>query len=289
MCGNEIQQASPISLSGDGVASGQSGDSQQSPIQENPSNVLVETESGPVDGEHHSPVSCLICGGKTLLAPIHKVWSEPGYRFWKCEDCGSETSDRRYTPADYDCDNRDDYFVECLGSWEACLNELNTNVWLFSKSRPLQGLSFLDVGYCDGAMMSRMSREGCFVFGFDVFAHKSEKIAKRIGVPLSCLVHGPSLDVVPGRYDLINCREVIEHIPNPHEVIGQMASLLQKGGLLQIQTPLPSGEDSRIPYQIQHLCLLSHPMLRAAGMAHGLKVFETMQWPLGQLVMFQKQ
>lgn len=233
-------------------------------------------------------MKCLICGGETKLAPIHEVWTEADYRFWRCLECGSETSDRQYTPADYNCDNRDDYFLEQLGSWPNVLEQLNTNVHLFAKnSDGVSGKTFLDVGYCDGAMLARMSAIGCDVTGFDVFPHKAQKIAARAGISQSQLFHGDSLVVIQDTFDMINCREVIEHVAEPHLLMRQMVARLNPNGLLQVQTPLPSGNDSRIPYQIQHLCLISHPMLRAMGLAHGLSIVETLLWPLGQAIVFR--
>lgn len=69
----------------------------------------------------------------------------------------------------------------------------------------------------------------------------------------------------------------------------QFSNSNNEGGFLQVQTPLPSGIDSRIPYQLQHLCLISHTMLRTAGIAQGLKIVETLRWPLGQMILFQKE
>lgn len=230
-----------------------------------------------------------MCSGKTRLADIHQVWKEDGYSFWSCLSCGSETSDRGYTAADYDCDNRDDYFLNCLGGWDKVLEELNTNVSYFEHHMDLKDKRFLDVGYCDGAMMTRMVQKGCSVWGFDVFNHKATKIAERGGFSEKRLLHSDNLsNVYHSSFDLIQCREVIEHVPNPHTLMKQMAGLLEVGGLLQVQTPLPSGLDSQIPYQIQHLCLISHIMLRTAGIAQGLKIIETLRWPSGQLILFQK-
>lgn len=291
---SEVQPSGVVSLSGDSVASGATGDVPVASISQDVGAVLVEPSpepARPADGA--VPIRCRVCAGDTRLAPIHEVWSEPGYRFWRCLDCGCESSDRAYTPADYDCDNRDDYFLECLGSWERVRTELNTNVALFElHGGCLSGKSFLDVGYCDGAMLSRMRDLGCDCTGFDVFDHKANKIAARAGIPRERLVHGRSLDeafVFAGiRFDLINCREVIEHVTDPLLLMRQMAAILEDGGLLQVQTPQADGSNSRIPYQIQHLCLLTPASLRQAGMAQGLVVRQHLKWPDGQCVVFQK-
>lgn len=293
---SEVQPPGAVSLSGDGVASGATGDVPVASVSQDVGTVLVEPSSEstrPADGT--VPIPCRVCAGDTRLAPIHEVWSEPGYRFWRCLDCGCESSDRAYTPADYNCDNRDDYFLECLGSWEKVRNELNTNVALFEMhGGSLTGKRFLDVGYCDGAMLSRMRDAGCECYGFDVFDHKADKIAQRAGVAASRLLHGHDLSVcfATGRsdeqFDLIHCREVIEHVTDPHLLMRQMSGLLAPGGLLQVQTPQANSSNSRIPYQIQHLCLMSPAALRQAGMAHGLTVKQHMKWPDGQCVVFQK-
>ena len=289
---SEVQSVSSVWLPGECVASSVAGDVSGERVTEDTGDVLVEQATIPeVTPDGTVPVACRICGGATRLAPIHDVWSEPGFRFWRCLDCGTETSDRDYTRADYDCNHRDDYFIECLGSWEAVLDQLNTNVWLFEKNMTLAGNSFLDVGYCDGAMLQRMHRKECRCVGFDVFGHKAAKIAARAGIDMGCLFHGKGLEdtaLVNYTFNLIHCREVIEHVPDPAQLMRTMASMLNPGGLLQVQTPTPCGLDSRIPYQLQHLTLIAPQMLRAMGLSCGLRIVETLYWPQGQCVVFRK-
>lgn len=289
----EVQPVGPVSVSWDSVASSVAGDVSGNGVAEDSGDVLVEQEVVSGNSANGSvQIHCRMCGGNTQLAPIHDVWTEAGYRFWKCLDCGSETSDRSYTPADYVSVNRDEYFIECLGSWEAVLRELNTNVWLFEKNTDLKAKLFLDVGYHDGAMLQRMREQGCICFGFDVLDNKSDKIAERAGIECESLFHGNSLDETPLSeliFDLIQCREVIEHVHDPARLMRQMSRLLASGGLLQVQTPTPCGIDSRIPYQIQHLTLIAPKMLRALGLSCGLEIVETMYWPHGQCVIFRKR
>jgi 2-polyprenyl-3-methyl-5-hydroxy-6-metoxy-1,4-benzoquinol methylase len=285
MLESEVQPVGTVWLSGKSVASSVAGDVPGERVTQDAGDVLVEQAAVPeVTPDGTVPVACRICGGETRLAPIHDLWSEPGYRFWRCLDCGTETSDRDYTRADYDCSHRDDYFIECLGSWEAVLEQLNTNVWLFEKNTELAGKTFLDVGYCDGAMLQRMNAKGCRCIGFDVFHHKAVKIAARAGIELLRLVHGKSLGdtgLTTLAFNLIHCREVIEHVPDPSQLMRQMASMLNPGGLLQVQTPTPCGLDSRIPYQLQHLTLIAPQMLRSIGISCGLSIVETLYWPQG--------
>lgn len=235
---------------------------------------------------------CRVCSGSVDLAPIHVVWREDGYRFWKCLSCGSETSDRNYTLQDYRDLDRQNHFANQLGGWENALEELNTNVWLFEKHMStLAGLQFLDVGYCDGAMLCRMQKKGADSYGFDVVDNQAKEIAERANVPYERLRHGDSLTETFGDvpcFELIQCREVIEHVQDPISLMREMERLLWPGGLLQIQTPCPSGIDSRIPYQIQHLCLLSEVALRIIGKTLDLEIVEYMNWNLGHCIVFRK-
>lgn len=240
---------------------------------------------------------CRMCHSETELAPIHQVWSEPGYRFHRCGLCGCESSDREYDPKDYHNERKADYFIQVCDGWDNVLQQLNFNVELFEgwSGGPgsLNGKRFLDVGYGDGAMLQRMRELGCEAWGYDVSNVQHEIIAERAGVPASRLVHGlaiwPHLPDYVGRFDLVQAREVIEHVPDPWSFMRVVSELLRPDGLAQIQTPKPSGIDDRNPYQSQHLILLSPVMLRAIGVAFGLIVKDYREWDIGHLVIFQKK
>ncbi|HIH39521.1 TPA: class I SAM-dependent methyltransferase [Candidatus Woesearchaeota archaeon] len=43
--------------------------------------------------------------------------------------------------------------------------------------------------------------------------------------------------IVPGKYDLITCTEVIEHVENPKKLLVDVYNLLEKNGILILSTP----------------------------------------------------
>jgi len=61
--------------------------------------------------------------------------------------------------------------------------------------------------------------------------------------------------------EVILCTEVLEHVPNPHQVITELARLLKKGGALYLSVPF-SGREHQIPhdyfrytqYGLRYLC-----------------------------------
>jgi SAM-dependent methyltransferase len=61
--------------------------------------------------------------------------------------------------------------------------------------------------------------------------------------------------------DVILCTEVLEHVPNPHQVVAELARLLKPGGSLYVSVPF-SGREHQVPYDffrytqygLRHLC-----------------------------------
>lgn len=98
----------------------------------------------------------------------------------------------------------------------------------------------LDYGSGEGYGSRLLARASESVVGVDVdpiaVAHAVEKYS---GVPnLSFLqLDSHKLPYPEGHFDVITCFEVIEHVPNPEEVLAELDRLLAPDGLLLISTP----------------------------------------------------
>ncbi len=102
----------------------------------------------------------------------------------------------------------------------------------------------LDIGCGQGTFLNLLKREGWEVFGTEL----SEKQANRaIEAGLSVWMGDLREDHFPSAFlDLVTLWEVIEHLPQPAEVIRRIRPMLKKRGIVAISTPNPEGLQARV-------------------------------------------
>jgi 2-polyprenyl-6-hydroxyphenyl methylase/3-demethylubiquinone-9 3-methyltransferase len=99
----------------------------------------------------------------------------------------------------------------------------------------LHGKTVLDVGCGGGILAESMARKGATVKGVDL-SEKALKVAD-----LHSLESGVSVDYEmiaaealaarePGRYDVVTCMEMLEHVPDPAAIVQACATLVKPGG-----------------------------------------------------------
>ena len=101
---------------------------------------------------------------------------------------------------------------------------------------PLKGLRVLDVGCGGGILADAMARKGADVLGIDL-ASKALKVAQMHA--LEAQTEGVRYQEVsaetlaseqPGRFDVVTCMEMLEHVPDPSLVVKACATLVKPGG-----------------------------------------------------------
>ena len=106
---------------------------------------------------------------------------------------------------------------------------------------PLTGRSIVDVGCGGGLLAEAMARKGARVVGLDV-ADELLSVAR-----LHAIESGVSVDYraepaeahAPehaGRYDVVTCMEMLEHVPDPAAVVRALAALAVPGGHVFVST-----------------------------------------------------
>lgn len=104
---------------------------------------------------------------------------------------------------------------------------------------PLAGRSALDVGCGAGLLTEPLARMGAAVTGVDAAAENIAAAQRHAaGQGLGITYHAGELAALPaGQFDLVTSMEVIEHVADPAEFMGQLAARLAPGGLLILSTP----------------------------------------------------
>ncbi len=105
---------------------------------------------------------------------------------------------------------------------------------------PLQGLTCLDVG-CGGGLISEpLARMGAIVTAIDpaeenIAAAKAHAALSALDIDYRSTT-AEELQETGAQYDLVTCLEVIEHVPEPAELVNTLAKLVRPGGLLIMST-----------------------------------------------------
>jgi 2-polyprenyl-6-hydroxyphenyl methylase/3-demethylubiquinone-9 3-methyltransferase len=105
----------------------------------------------------------------------------------------------------------------------------------------LAGKEVLDIGCGGGILAEAMVDRGARVSGIDM-SERALKVAQ-----LHLLESGRSVDYrlvsaealaaeAPGRYDIVTCMELLEHVPDPASTVGACARLLRPGGAVYFST-----------------------------------------------------
>ena len=108
--------------------------------------------------------------------------------------------------------------------------------------RPLEGRSALDVGCGAGLLAEPLARLGAQVTAIDA-APELVEVARRHAAEQGLVIdfRAAAVEDIEGRFDLITCLEVVEHVADPQAFIAALAKRLAPGGLLILSTPNATG------------------------------------------------
>ncbi len=106
---------------------------------------------------------------------------------------------------------------------------------------PLAGKDVLDVGCGGGLLTEGMSLRGAHVMGIDM-GEAPLSVARLHGLESGVKVDYRQItaeslaEEMPGRFDVVTCLEMLEHVPDPSKVIQACATMLKPGGHLFLST-----------------------------------------------------
>lgn len=143
-----------------------------------------------------------------------------------------------------------DKFSTLASSWWDPLGELKTLHdinplrldWIRQRAGGnLQGLEILDVGCGGGLLTEAMAGEGASVTGIDL-SEQALQIARLHGhesgirAQYECISAEDLADREAGRFDVVTCMELLEHVPRPDSIVRACGQLVRPGGVVCFST-----------------------------------------------------
>lgn len=113
------------------------------------------------------------------------------------------------------------------------INPLRTN-WIDDKAA-LAGKEVLDVGCGGGILAEAMAQRGARVTGIDMgeaplAVARLHQLESGVEVDYQQSTAEEMAELHPGRFDVVTCMEMLEHVPDPASVIRACATLVKPGG-----------------------------------------------------------
>jgi 2-polyprenyl-3-methyl-5-hydroxy-6-metoxy-1,4-benzoquinol methylase len=110
---------------------------------------------------------------------------------------------------------------------------------------PARRVRFLDIGCGSGASVRAALDLGWEALGIDIDPQLIREGREQLDVDLRCV---PILEcgLPSGYFDFVKLRDVVEHLPNPFEVLVKVGELLAPGGVSLIVTPNEGGLATRV-------------------------------------------
>jgi SAM-dependent methyltransferase len=97
------------------------------------------------------------------------------------------------------------------------------------------GGRLLDIGCAGGHFLSVARAFGYEVAGIE-YNVSMARVARERGFDV---LQGDVMQVeIPGRFDVIHMEDVLEHLPDPHSLLGKVVSALAPGGVVVVDGPL---------------------------------------------------
>jgi 2-polyprenyl-6-hydroxyphenyl methylase / 3-demethylubiquinone-9 3-methyltransferase len=112
--------------------------------------------------------------------------------------------------------------------------------WI-ARHAALDGATVLDVGCGGGILAEAMARRGARVTGIDL-SEKALKVARlhlhesKLPVHYEMISADHLAAAHPGRFDVVTCMELLEHVPEPAAMVAACARLVRPGGQVFFST-----------------------------------------------------
>lgn len=132
--------------------------------------------------------------------------------------------------------------------------------WINGRA-PLAGKTVVDIGCGGGILAESMAKSGANVTGIDL-SEKALKVAdlhsleSGVQVRYELIAAEDLAEREAGRYDVVTCMEMLEHVPDPAAIVAACAKLAKPGGKVFFSTI------NRNPKAYLHAVIVAEYLLR---------------------------
>lgn len=205
---------------------------------------------------------CPLCGGGSIVAikriataPIAAYWASLGYDGAAAFPDFPATLDKHQC---LDCDLR--FFApqliggpELYGAVGRAIDYYDAGKWEFIEvlkllaARP-RGGALLEYGCGDGAFLEKAAPLFDSAVGID-FNSEAVKAGQARGLNII----NADLAGIDGKYDVVACFQIMEHVPRPAETLRALTRLVRPGALLIVATPNEESLLGQLDYNFLNL------------------------------------
>lgn len=202
------------------------------------------------------PLNCLLCGDDRLSEvmslsgrQISQLWNASGVampndalgviqessriRLFRCEGCGFRFFDPALAGKEifYRQLESATYFSDCRPEFVRTLQ--------FAKGRRAKAV--LDVGCGTGAFLDMARQNGMVTHGLELNKAAAKNAEAKGHIVFNELLSELNPGTFNERFDLITLFQVLEHVPDPVQMMHQAAKLLRPGGCVSVAVPNARG------------------------------------------------
>lgn len=188
----------------------------------------------------------------------------------ECPRCSLQLWDPPDAPGAAWYDTSDHYLAMSVVDWLGWYHS-----WALARL-PASGGTLLDIGCADGRFVYAAARRGLDARGIDHSGRLIDEGNRRYGGDRLSRASIEELVGAAQRFDVVTLFEVIEHVPDPADLLRRARSLLNPGGLLFVSTPNRAGyppAPAHLDRPPHHLTRWNERALRAA-LSPGYRVDE---------------
>lgn len=174
-------------------------------------------------------VVCLVCGGEQ-----HRfIGSKNHFDLWRCLYCQAIFTADDAQQKDLQ-ELYDHYYDGAYFEIPAVAKQsLERQVLSFAPFRNTGKI--LDIGFGEGGLLQIAEQQGWQCYGTEISPRSLEYGAQQGWVVIDKAENGARF--IPQSFDVVTMIELLEHVPNPQEILQAAAHWLRPGGLLYLTTP----------------------------------------------------